>query len=120
MIEVAENCGDVVGPGRPCIEGLDPADDFGSPEGVDRCVRVRFGALQQMVRESQPLFLRKKEGILFEGASVPLEMTMCMSQLMGPDLIRLAESYDHVASFGFIWAALALYTADNLWAQRKK
>ena len=25
-----------------------------------------------------------------------------------------------VLSFAFIWAALALYTADNLWAQRKK
>jgi choline dehydrogenase-like flavoprotein len=42
------------------------------------------------------------EGILFEGASVPLEMTMSMTQLLGPELIRLAESYDHVASFGFM------------------
>jgi len=42
------------------------------------------------------------EGILFEGASVPLEMTMSMSQLLGPELIRLAESFDHVASFGFM------------------
>lgn len=43
-----------------------------------------------------------EEGILYEGASVPLEMTMSMTQLLGPELIRLAESYDHVASFGFM------------------
>jgi choline dehydrogenase-like flavoprotein len=42
------------------------------------------------------------EGILYEGASVPLEMTMSMTQLIGPELIRLAESYDHVSSFGFM------------------
>ncbi|HSD88124.1 MAG TPA: GMC family oxidoreductase [Kofleriaceae bacterium] len=42
------------------------------------------------------------EGILYEGAMVPLEMTMSMTQLIGPELIRLAESYDHVASFGFL------------------
>jgi len=42
------------------------------------------------------------EGILYEGAAVPLEMTMSMTQLIGPELIRLAESYDHVASFGFL------------------
>jgi choline dehydrogenase-like flavoprotein len=43
-----------------------------------------------------------EEGILYEGASVPLEMTMSMTQMIGPELIRLAESYDHVASFGFM------------------
>ncbi|MEO6773630.1 MAG: GMC family oxidoreductase N-terminal domain-containing protein [Kofleriaceae bacterium] len=43
-----------------------------------------------------------EEGILFEGAMVPLEMTMTMTQLVGPDLVRLAESFDHVASFGFL------------------
>ena len=42
------------------------------------------------------------EGILYEGASVPLEMTMAMTTLIGPELTRLAESYDHVASFGFL------------------
>ena len=42
------------------------------------------------------------EGILFEGAMVPLEMTMTLTQLIGPELIRLAESFDHVASFGFM------------------
>jgi hypothetical protein len=43
-----------------------------------------------------------EEGILFEGAMVPLEMTMSMTQMIGPELIRLAESFDHVASFGFM------------------
>lgn len=43
-----------------------------------------------------------EEGILFEGAMVPLEMTMSMTQLIGPELIRLAESFDHVASFGLM------------------
>jgi hypothetical protein len=43
-----------------------------------------------------------EEGILFEGAMVPLEMTMSMTQLIGPELVRLAESFDHVSSFGFL------------------
>ncbi len=43
-----------------------------------------------------------EEGILYEGAMVPLEMTMSMTQLIGPELIRLAESFDHVASFGYM------------------
>ncbi len=42
------------------------------------------------------------EGILYEGAMVPLEMTMSMTQMIGPELIRLAESFDRVASFGFL------------------
>ncbi len=42
------------------------------------------------------------EGILYEGAAVPLEMTMSFTHIVGPELIRLAESYDHVASFGFL------------------
>ena len=42
------------------------------------------------------------EGILYEGAMVPLELTMGMTQLIGPELIRLAESFDHVASFGLM------------------
>jgi choline dehydrogenase-like flavoprotein len=42
------------------------------------------------------------EGILFEGANVPLEMTMTATSLIGPDLIRLAEGFDHVATFGFL------------------
>ena len=43
-----------------------------------------------------------EEGILYEGAMVPLEMSMSMTQLFGPELIRLAESFDHVSSFGFL------------------
>ena len=42
------------------------------------------------------------EGILFEGAMLPLEMTLTMSQLVGPELIRLAESFDRAATFGFL------------------
>ncbi|MEJ7602378.1 MAG: GMC family oxidoreductase [Kofleriaceae bacterium] len=43
-----------------------------------------------------------EEGILYEGCSVPLEMTMGMTQMIGPELVRLAEGFDHVASFGFM------------------
>ncbi|MFT3700703.1 MAG: GMC family oxidoreductase N-terminal domain-containing protein [Kofleriaceae bacterium] len=43
-----------------------------------------------------------EEGILFEGAMLPLEMSMTATQLIGPELVRLAESFDHVASFGFM------------------
>jgi choline dehydrogenase-like flavoprotein len=42
------------------------------------------------------------EGILFEGAAVPLEMTMTMTPLIGPELIRLAERFGHLATFGFL------------------
>jgi len=42
------------------------------------------------------------EGILYEGAAVPLEFSMTMTQLLGPELIRLAEAFDRVASFGFM------------------
>ena len=43
-----------------------------------------------------------EEGILYEGVMVPLEMSMTLTSLIGPELIRLAESFDHVASFGFL------------------
>jgi len=43
-----------------------------------------------------------EEGILFEGAMLPLEMSMSVSQLIGPELIRFAENFDHVATFGFM------------------
>jgi hypothetical protein len=42
------------------------------------------------------------EGILYEGSMIPLEMTMTMTQLIGPELVRLAESFDHVSGFGFV------------------
>lgn len=42
------------------------------------------------------------EGILFEGAALPLEMTMAITPMLGPELVRLAESFDRVASFGFL------------------
>ncbi len=42
------------------------------------------------------------EGILYEGSMIPLEMTMTMTQMIGPELVRLAESFDHVSGFGFV------------------
>ncbi|MBA3500939.1 MAG: GMC family oxidoreductase, partial [Deltaproteobacteria bacterium] len=42
------------------------------------------------------------EGILYEGSMIPLEMTMTMVQMIGPELVRLAESFDHVSGFGFV------------------
>ena len=42
------------------------------------------------------------EGILFEGAMVPLELTMSATQHIGPELVRLAEGFDRVSSFGFM------------------
>jgi hypothetical protein len=42
------------------------------------------------------------EGILYEGAAVPLEFSMTMTPLIGPELVRLAEAFDRVASFGFM------------------
>jgi choline dehydrogenase-like flavoprotein len=44
----------------------------------------------------------RDEGILFEGAMMPLEMVMSVSPLIGPELVRLAEGFDRVASFGFM------------------
>jgi choline dehydrogenase-like flavoprotein len=42
------------------------------------------------------------EGILYEGAMVPLEVTMGWVQLIGPQLVAMAEGFDKVASFGFL------------------
>jgi choline dehydrogenase-like flavoprotein len=44
----------------------------------------------------------KAEGILFEGAYTPLELTMSLMPQIGPRLVELAERYDHIASFGFM------------------
>ena len=33
---------------------------------------------------------------------LPLEMAMTATSLVGPEVVRLAESFDHVASFGFL------------------
>ena len=43
-----------------------------------------------------------EQGILFEGATTPLETTMTVSPAIGPRLIQWAEAYDRVASFGFM------------------
>jgi choline dehydrogenase-like flavoprotein len=42
------------------------------------------------------------EGILFEGAYTPLELTMSMVHHVGPRMVELAESFDRVSSFGFL------------------
>ncbi len=44
----------------------------------------------------------RDEGILFEGAAMPLEMALAVMQHHGPELVRLAEGFDRVASFGFM------------------
>ncbi len=44
----------------------------------------------------------RDQGLLFEGASAPLEIALTASPLFGPPLIELAESFDHVAVFGFM------------------
>jgi hypothetical protein len=41
------------------------------------------------------------DGILFEGSTLPLEMTMSIAPHWGRDLIDLAERFDRIASFGF-------------------
>jgi len=43
-----------------------------------------------------------EEGILFEGATTPLELAMTIAPHLGPRLTALAEGFDHVASFGFM------------------
>ena len=42
------------------------------------------------------------EGILFEGASAPLELLMAASPMLGPKLIEMAEGFDRAAMFGFM------------------
>jgi choline dehydrogenase-like flavoprotein len=42
------------------------------------------------------------EGLLFEGASTPLDLTMTAMPYIGPQLIELAESFDRVAMFGLM------------------
>jgi choline dehydrogenase-like flavoprotein len=42
------------------------------------------------------------EGILFEGATMPLELSMTIAPFIGPRLTELAEQFDRVASFGFM------------------
>jgi choline dehydrogenase-like flavoprotein len=42
------------------------------------------------------------EGLLFEGATTPLEYTISLMPQLGPRLTELAEGYDRIASFGFL------------------
>ena len=43
-----------------------------------------------------------EEGLLYEGATTPLEVAMTALTFVGPKLIQLAERYDRVATFGFL------------------
>jgi choline dehydrogenase-like flavoprotein len=42
------------------------------------------------------------QGLMFEGAATPLELTVSLMPQLGPRLIELAEGYDRVASFGLM------------------
>ncbi len=42
------------------------------------------------------------QGLLFEGASTPLDMGMSSLSFLGPRLMEIAERYDRIASFGFM------------------
>jgi choline dehydrogenase-like flavoprotein len=43
-----------------------------------------------------------EEGLLYEGASAPLDVAMAASPLLGPMLVDIAEQFDKVAMFGFM------------------
>ena len=43
-----------------------------------------------------------EEGILFEGATTPLELTMALAPYVGSRLTEMAERFDKFASFGFM------------------
>ena len=101
-------CGAVLTPLRLEHQGLGAAS---GQLGKNLSIHPAAGALAEFDEEIMPwkgipqgyaIEDLHDEGILFEGAMVPLEMTMSMTQLIGPDLIRLAESFDHVSSFGFM------------------
>ena len=43
-----------------------------------------------------------EQGLLFEGGSTPLDLTMAMLPFVGPGLVELAERFDRIAMFGFM------------------
>jgi len=43
-----------------------------------------------------------EEGLLYEGATTPIEMGMAAVNKLGPDLTSMAEDYKHIATFGFM------------------
>lgn len=43
-----------------------------------------------------------EQGLLFEGGSTPLDLTMAMLPFVGPHLVDLAERFDRMAMFGFM------------------
>lgn len=42
------------------------------------------------------------QGLLFEGATTPMEIALAAAPFVGKKLIELAESWEHVAMFGFM------------------
>lgn len=43
-----------------------------------------------------------EQGLLFEGGSTPLDLTMAVLPFLGPRLVELAERFDRIAMFGFM------------------
>jgi choline dehydrogenase-like flavoprotein len=101
-------CGSIM---TPLLLGAQRLGTASGQLGKNLSIHPACGALAEFDEQIQPwsgipqgysIDELHDEGILFEGASVPLEMTMAATSLIGPELIRLAESFDHVASFGFL------------------
>jgi choline dehydrogenase-like flavoprotein len=101
-------CGSIM---TPLVLGAQGLGGRSGQLGRNLSIHPACGAIAEFDEEIQPwngipqgysIEELHDEGILYEGAMVPLEMTMSMTQMIGPDLIRLAESFDHVASFGFL------------------
>ncbi len=105
---VVASCGAIM---TPLLLGNDGLGGRSGQLGKNLSIHPAAGALAEFDEQIMPwsgipqgyaIEELHEEGILYEGASVPLEMTMSVTQMIGPELIRLAESFDHVASFGFM------------------
>ena len=101
-------CGSIM---TPLVLGAQGLGGASGQLGKNLSIHPACGALAEFDEQIMPwkgipqgysIHELHEEGILYEGAMVPLEMTMSMTQLIGPELIRLAEGFDHVASFGFL------------------
>jgi choline dehydrogenase-like flavoprotein len=58
-----------------------------------------------------------EDGILFEGAATPVEMSMGMISHLGARLTELAESFDRVSSFGFMIEDTSRGAVRHAWGQ---
>lgn len=101
-------CGTIM---TPILLGAQGLGDSSGQLGKNLSIHPACGAMAELEESIQPwvgipqgyaVDELHDEGILFEGAMVPLEMTMTATSMIGPELIRLAESFDHVATFGFM------------------